>query len=81
MRLSEGGMSFRIEAPASEAIVLRIYDSSGRLVATPASGVSGVSEVRWDGRTADGTRAQSGVYFYSVQSGGRTSGGRLVVLP
>lgn len=80
-RMSAGAVSFRIEAPATDAIVLRIYDSSGRLVATPANGVTGMSEIRWDGKLANGARAQSGIYFYSVQSGGRASGGRLVLLP
>jgi Peptidase family M23/FlgD Ig-like domain len=57
------------EAPAT----LRVYDAGGRLVATllergrADEGDGGVAS--WDGRTASGEPAPSGVYFLRLESG------------
>jgi len=64
---------FTLSAPAN--IELSIYDPSGRLVRTLASGRyrAGTHELRWTGTDADGARLASGVYFVHLKvAGGRT---------
>lgn len=81
IRLADGRVRFSIDAAFDEPVDLRVYDTAGRLVATPASGVVGLSEVSWDGIGPDGARAPAGIYFYRIQSPTRSTGGRFVILP
>ena len=48
-----------------ESATLKIYDVSGRLVRDLWTG-GGSMTVSWDGRSDDGTKATSGVYFYTL---------------
>ena len=54
----------------SAPVTLQIYDVTGRLVRTLASGplAVGPHEVDWDGRTEDGALAPAGLYFYRLSS-------------
>jgi hypothetical protein len=55
------------EGPAN----VSVYDVSGRRLAVLADGfyTAGAHHIAWDGRTADGTPAASGVYFVELRSG------------
>jgi len=52
-------------------VQIAVYDVAGRLVRTLASGVeaAGPHSVEWDGRDAQGTRMQRGVYFLHAAIG------------
>jgi len=47
-----------------------VFDLSGRRVATIQRGVlpAGTSNLEWNGRRADGSRAAGGIYFYRLTS-------------
>lgn len=49
-------------------VSLKVYDLSGRLVRTLADNVidAGYSEIRWNGRNAQGRKLASGIYFYRL---------------
>jgi hypothetical protein len=70
--------TIRFEIPEPGVVVVRVFDLLGRMVAGIADGgySAGAHEVRWDGRTAPGAPAGSGVYFLRMEfapaSGGRT---------
>jgi len=59
------GVSFRIAMPTAGRAVVRVFDARGQLVAVPFDRDlgAGVWNVTWDGSTAGGGRAKSGVYF------------------
>ncbi len=60
-----------------QSAVLKIYDASGRRVATPFTGRLG-QVVRWDGRAAGGRLAPRGLYWYRLDAGsGRVVTGKL----
>jgi hypothetical protein len=54
-----------------EAVTLRIYDVTGRCVATLADGAlpAGPHAERWTGQLDGGGEAASGVYFYRLAAG------------
>ncbi len=58
------------ELPVRQKVDLSIYDVSGRLVRTLASGSmnAGTHEMIWDGRSMTGEAGASGVYFYRLQA-------------
>lgn len=59
--------------PRAGPVTIRIYDVAGRLVRSVLSEVreAGAYAVPWDGRDNSGGRVSSGVYFCSVESGGK----------
>ncbi len=73
--------------PASQAnaqATLRVFDASGRGVATLVNGPisAGRHDLTWSGWTdATGERARSGVYFYRLQVGDAVLTRRTVILP
>ncbi len=71
------------ELPADGLADVRIFDVSGRLVRTLASGErqrAGVRTVEWNGLDDRGRRVASGVYFLRVDFGGKSVEGRVVLL-
>jgi hypothetical protein len=74
----------RIEFEISRAMIVsvRIYDVSGRLVATVAERPfeSGPHQVDWDGRDFNGQPVSSGVYFYKLSAGGQTVTRKMTLL-
>ncbi len=60
---------------------IAIHDLAGRQVATVFDGVvpEGTLSVRWEGRTADGLDAPTGIYFVRVTVGPRSWTRRLVL--
>lgn len=63
-------------------VSLEVHDISGRVVRELLDGVtdSGRHEVTWDGKNGLGKDLPSGVYFYTLSSGGRTSSMKTVLL-
>lgn len=63
-------------------VELRIIDVRGRLVNTLVREAQGAGEytVRWNGKSAAGTRVASGVYFFQIIVGGKTESRKMVML-
>lgn len=63
-------------------VTLRIYDVTGRLVREfiDESGAPGRKHVVWDGRTARGEPATTGVYFYRLSASGFTETKKMLLL-
>jgi hypothetical protein len=76
------GTTLRFSLAHAGPVMLRVYDVRGALVRTlvDAELPSGSHAVVWDGRTATGARAPSGVYYGRLDAGGRRSGQRMVLI-
>jgi hypothetical protein len=76
----ETSIYYRLAEPG--LVSLRVYDVTGRLVATLADGHRGAGEYRvlWQGRNASGKRVAAGVYFVRLSSPGFTKVQRLTLL-
>jgi len=64
-----GRTNLSVQLSAAGSIDLRVYDNSGRVVRTLASGaaVTARAQFAWDGRNDDGQAVAPGIYFYRVQ--------------
>jgi hypothetical protein len=64
--------SFAINKPGNASV--RVFNTRGELVRTIVNQwyPQGVHEVSWDGKTASGGRAPSGIYFIKTDSNGAT---------
>jgi hypothetical protein len=56
--------------PVQQSVRITVHDVRGRLVRTIVDGVMGYGEhvMRWDGRSEDGLRAPTGMYFINMQT-------------
>ena len=72
-------LTFRLAAPAQ--LEVRIVDALGRTVRALASGRAdaGTHLVMWDGRTAAGREAPSGIYYAVVTAAGERRTARVVL--
>ena len=63
-------------------VTIRIYDVSGREVATLVDGrrPAGAHQVTWDGRNSSGNAVSTGVYFYRMVAGSFVEARRMVLL-
>jgi len=63
-------------------VTLRVYDVSGRFVATllDENRSAGEHVARWDGRDARGRASSSGVYFVRLQANGTTETRKIALL-
>lgn len=70
------------EIGGTNAVTLRVYDVSGRLVRTlvDAQRSPGAYDARWDGRDDRGRGVASGVYFYRLHAGDFSQTRRMVLL-
>ena len=77
---SRGDVAVRFTLPAAGRVDAKVYDAGGRLVRTllDEQAAPGLHEARWDGRAADGARAQAGVYFVRIAAGGSVATRKLV---
>ncbi len=77
-----GPIRASLRVASAGTVMAGVYDISGRLVRTLASGpmTAGAHEIQWDGRTDAGARAASGVYALRVQAGKAEASRRVVVL-
>jgi hypothetical protein len=73
-------ISFNLERAGM--VSLRVYDTSGRLARNLVEGVrlAGEQEVVWDGTDDRGDSLPSGMYFYTLQAGGKTITRKMVLL-
>ena len=62
--------------------VIEIFDAQGRLVQTLLDGIlpAGTNTVKWDGSSAAGTKAASGVYFCRLTAGRSVVSRKMVLL-
>jgi hypothetical protein len=67
--------------PRAQEADVAVFDSAGRLVRRLLCGPQGAGEHRlfWDGKTAAGRKAYSGIYFVRLSAGGRELTRRIVV--
>jgi hypothetical protein len=67
----------RYQMPDARKVSLKVYDTTGRLVATLVDGQqeAGIHEV-----TFDGSKLASGVYIYSLTAGDYRAAGKMVLL-
>jgi len=71
------------DLPAPSAVTVRIYDVTGRLVTTLASGevtASGMQSWTWMGRDAQEQDVSSGVYLVRLEAGPFQTSGRMVLI-
>ena len=76
------GTTIRYTLPEDGFVSIRIYNINGRLVAelVDAAMTAGRHAVRWDGRTAAGQAAATGVYFYRLQFEDRVMSRKFLLL-
>ena len=72
-----GAMTVHYSIPARGKVVLRLFDVSGRLVSTPVNATMDAGPHSAQIRTAG---LAAGVYFYRLESAGKSLSKRLVVL-
>ena len=74
------GTVISFSQPEEGPATVRIYDLSGRAVATlhAASEGRGLRSVQWNGRDGRGNAVPCGVYLFRVESAGQSRTGRLV---
>ena len=67
---ARGSARIAFVLPRSDRVALRVFDVSGRLVATLVDGVlpEGSHSVQWDGEIAGAKRAPAGAYFYRLET-------------
>ena len=70
------------ELESSGYAAMRVYDASGRLVRTLASGIfgTGLHEISWNGTGESGNTLSSGVYFCRFESGDFSDTQKLVLI-
>ncbi len=70
------------ELPQAGRVDIVVYSASGEHVATLLSRIlpAGVHHVAWDGTNGMGQSAASGVYFYRLSAGSKSTGGRMILL-
>ena len=76
------GFLARLRLARAADVVVDVVDASGRRVRAIGGGrlSAGGHDLRWDGRTAGGGRAASGIYFLAARSGGRVLSSEKIVL-
>lgn len=79
---AKGSIAFSYDLPVETGVSLKVYNLSGQLVRTLASGSeqAGYKHATWDGRGEDGLRVASGVYFYRLEAGAFAATKKLVVI-
>lgn len=75
----ETRISFRLTN--SQKVMLQIYDNEGRLIKNLIEDrlQAGRHEVSWNGKTAEGLPAASGIYFYVLQTGNFRSAKKMIL--
>jgi flagellar hook assembly protein FlgD len=74
--------TIRYAVPADGPVTLKVYDITGREVATLVNGhvQAGTYEVRFEAKNGKGTSLASGVYFYQLRSGSFTATKKFILL-
>ncbi len=79
---ASGSASLVLELPHSAPVEVRVFDAAGRRVRVLHTGelTAGRHSFTWDGQTADGARAGSGVYWVKARIAGLERAARVVVM-
>ena len=79
---SRGNVGISYDLPVETQVSLKVYNLSGQLVRSLVSGKekAGYKHVSWDGRSENGSRTSSGVYFYRLEAGSFAGTRKLVVV-
>jgi hypothetical protein len=79
---SKDRVELQYEMPRAARVTLRIYDVSGRVVATvlDSDRPAGIHGASWDGRDAVGGRVGAGVYFARMDAGGEVQTEKFVLV-
>jgi hypothetical protein len=75
--------AIRFSAAQPGKVTIRVFDVSGRLVNTLSKNVTetGLNEIRWNGKSADGRPMASGMYFYKIRfANGEESEAKMTML-
>ena len=78
----DGRLRVRLDLAAPSDLTVRVFDVGMNLVRTlRAEGrPAGPNEVAWDGQSDGGLRVANGAYVYTVDGGGQTLSGRILVI-
>jgi len=78
-----GETQIALSVPEAGEVTLKVYDVSGRQVATLVDGVleAGSHQIAWDGRAEGGRRVAPGLYLAVVRMSGKEMTGKLFMLP
>ena len=79
---ARGTLAIPFALPAAATARLTILDLQGRVIRTLVRALlpAGSHVAHWDGKTAAGARARSGVYLYRLDALGAYRSGRLVIM-
>jgi len=75
--------TIRFQAATPGRVAIRIFDVAGRLVNTLTKNVTetGLNEIRWNGKSAEGHTTASGIYFYRIRfANGQESEAKMAML-
>ena len=77
----DAAVRIRYELPEAGPVTVEIFDFGMNRVRTlTRQQPAGQQEVAWNGRSADGLRLPNGTYFYTVDLGGRTVEGKILLV-
>jgi hypothetical protein len=78
--LGQAAVSFAL--PERAQVEIAVYDLAGRLVSRLVSEPmdAGPHSLGWDGRDAQGHKVADGMYLLRARAGGRTAGGKIMVV-
>jgi hypothetical protein len=78
----QAGRGVTVRSPAEGPVVLRIYDTAGRVIRTLArnSSTGAATALDWDGLGQDGHPAKSGIYFLRLSSETKDVTGKVVIV-
>lgn len=77
-----GETVFSVTLDRGDDVTVGVYDVSGRLVASVFRGplAAGTHEFGWSGRSADGSRAANGIYFYRASTGATQVSRKMILM-
>ncbi len=74
-------MTIEYSLRTAQYVQVRIFNNTGQELVTLSSEVeaSGFHRHQWNGRDASGKKMPSGIYFYAIQAGKKSSNGQIVL--
>jgi hypothetical protein len=78
---SANGTTIHYSVPKAGGIQINIFDAAGRLINTLAAQAQlGDNYITWDGKSKNGSRITSGVYFYQIKTPGFTAQKKMMLV-
>ncbi len=77
-----GNAEIGIQSKAGAPVDFSIYNARGQLVRSfeTTADAAGQAHLNWDGSDDNGSKVQSGVYYFRMSSSGRMKNGRIVLM-